>query len=138
LFYATRHPKGIEVFRDCQVAALMEESSTRATTKIKHAAATSGQGEIFKSLHDMAPDTLRPFLEDERERAAQSILQLAPSSPNFMIYEKLRAQVLTRRVVRATDVNAIAARLRKEEKLIFPDWEHGRRVPQPQYRAQRK
>jgi three-Cys-motif partner protein len=37
LFYATRHPKGIELFRDCQISALREESKTRATTKVKHA-----------------------------------------------------------------------------------------------------
>lgn len=58
LFYATRHPKGIEVFRDCQVSGLREESRTRAATKVKHATTTTGQGEFFESLHDMAPDKL--------------------------------------------------------------------------------
>src|SRR6266513_1050803 len=29
LFYATRHPKGIEVFRDCQIAALNTQAKTR-------------------------------------------------------------------------------------------------------------
>jgi three-Cys-motif partner protein len=35
LFYATRHKTGIEVFRDCQVQALEEQSRTRAAAKIK-------------------------------------------------------------------------------------------------------
>jgi hypothetical protein len=36
LFYATRHPRGIEVFRDCQAEALKEQSKTRAATKVRH------------------------------------------------------------------------------------------------------
>src|SRR5262249_33993836 len=63
LFYATRHPKGIEVFRDCQVKALTEQSKTRATTKVRHAETSSGQKELFQSLHDMGPDELIAFLD---------------------------------------------------------------------------
>jgi three-Cys-motif partner protein len=40
LCYATRHPKGIEVFRDCQIKALQEQSATRAAVKLQHAAKT--------------------------------------------------------------------------------------------------
>ncbi len=137
LFYATRHPKGIEVFRDCQVAALKEESKTRASTKVKHVASVTGQGEFFESLHDMAPDELDIFLEDQRIQAEKTLLELAPNNPYFIAYEKLRAQVLARHVVRNPDVNRIAARLYKEERLLFPDWERRKRVPQPSYRVQR-
>ena len=48
LFYATRHEKGIEVFRDCQSEALKEQSKTRAATKVKHKTEKTGQGEIFE------------------------------------------------------------------------------------------
>jgi three-Cys-motif partner protein len=137
LFYATRHAKGIQVFRDCQVAALKEESATRAATKLKHAATTSGQGEFFESLHDMAPDKLDAFLEHERIEAEKTLLEFTPRGPQFIGYEKLRAQVMTRHVVRFPDVNTIAARLRAEGQLLFPDWEKGKRVPQPGYRTQR-
>ncbi len=137
LFYATRHPKGIEVFRDCQIAALREESRTRASTKVKHVATTSGQGEFFQSLHEMAPDELESFLQDQHIEAEKTLLELAPESPIFLTYEKLRAQVLARHVVRHPDVNKIAARLRHENRLLFPDWEKGKRVPQPGYRTQR-
>ena len=40
LCYATRHPRGIEVFRDCQIKALQEQSATRAAVKLQHAAKT--------------------------------------------------------------------------------------------------
>lgn len=137
LFYATRHPKGIEVFRDCQVAALQEQSSTRATTRVRHIATTTGQSELFESLHDMAPNKLKSFLAEERLAAESTLLALAPRSPHFSSYENLRAQTLARHVVRASDVNKIAARLRTGKMLLFPEWEKGKRVPQPEYRTQR-
>jgi hypothetical protein len=46
-------------------------------------------------------------------------------------------QVLAKHVVRLPDVNQIAARLRKEERLLFPDWEKKKRVPQAAYRLQK-
>lgn len=137
LFYATRHPKGIEVFRDCQVRALREESKTRAATKLKHAATATGQAEIFESLHDMAPDKLEAFLQEERDAAELTLLALAPPSPNFVTYEWLSAQILAKHVVRLPDVNQIAAKLHRDGKLLFPDWEKGKRVPQPRYRTQK-
>ncbi len=137
LFYATRHPKGMEVFRDCQIRAMREESRTRAATKLRHTTATTGQSEIFESLHDMAPDKLETFLEEERAKAEVALLALAPKSPESITYETLRAQVLARHVVRAPDVNDIAGRLYRERKMLFPDWQKGKRVPQPAYRSQK-
>lgn len=137
LFYATRHPKGIEVFRDCQVSALQEESRTRAATKVRQTATSTGQGEFFESLHDMAPDKLESFLQEQRSAAEKSLLDLTPRSPQILTYEKLRAQILARHVIRVSDVNKIAARLYGEKQLLFPDWERGKRVPQPSYRTQR-
>jgi three-Cys-motif partner protein len=137
LFYATRSSTGLEVFRDSQIKALTEQSTTRATTKVKRAAAKTGQGEIFQSLHDMGPDELSVFLEAERVKAEKELLGLAPTAPASIRYEHLRTLVLARHVVKTTDVNRIAARLRHERRLLFPDWEKGKRVPQGRYRAQR-
>ena len=78
LFYATRHPTGIEVFRDCQVKALEEQSRTRAATKVKHAVKSTGQREIFQSLHDMGPDDVTAFLESERVNAEKVLFELHP------------------------------------------------------------
>ena len=138
LFYATRHHTGIEVFRDCQVKTLMEQSKTRAATKVKHAETSSGQKEIFQSLHDMGPDELTSFLQAERGEAEKTLLQLTPKTPGSILYEKLWPQVLARHVVRRPDVNKMAAALRDDGRLLFPDWEKGKRVPQPHNRTQRR
>jgi len=137
LFYATRHQKGIEVFRDCQAEALKKQSKTRAATKVRHAEAKTGQAEIFQSLHDMGPNDLTAFLETERVATKQLLLSLTPEEPNSIRYDELWPQVLARHVIRRTDVNQIAAQLRGDGKLLIRDWEKGKRVPQPAYHLQR-
>jgi hypothetical protein len=80
--------------------------------KVKHAETSTGQGEIFQSLHDMGPDELTAFLQSQRAEAEKTFLELAPEMPCSILYELLWPQVLTRHVVRLTDVNQIGARLR--------------------------
>jgi hypothetical protein len=137
LFYATRHRTGMEVFRDSQILALNEQSETRATTKVKHAATSSGQGEIFESLHDMGPDQLTTFLRRERDDAEKTILKLTPDQPGSILYEELWPQVLARHVVKLTDFNHIAAKLRADGKLVVPNWQPGKQVPHTGYKMQR-
>ena len=137
LCYATRHSTGIEVFRDCQTKALTEQAKTRASAKVKHASTSTGQGEFFESLHDMGPNELQEFLRAELSLAERVLIDLTPQQPAAILYEKLWPQVLARHVVRRPDVNKIAAYLRKKGVLLFPDWEKGKQVPQPQYRTQR-
>jgi hypothetical protein len=137
LFYATRHPIGIEVFRDSQIKALEEQSRARATGKVRRAEVTTGQREIFESLHDMAPNELEAFLEGQRREAKALLLRLTPDAPSTIKYRELWPQVLTRLVVRHSDVNKATAQLRQDQLLVISDWEKGRRVPQPEYRVQK-
>jgi len=116
---------------------LTEQSKTRAAIKVRQAEKSSGQREIFESLHDMGPNELTSFLQAERGEAEKALLQLTPKNPGSILYEKLWPQVLARHVVRLPDVNKMAAALRGEGRLFFPDWEKGKRVPQAQYRTQR-
>lgn len=137
LCYATRHPKGIEVFRECQIKALREQSTTRAATKLRHAENRSGQKEFFTSLHDMGPDDIQRFLKTEVSQIESALFEIIPRKPNWILYETLRAKVLERLVVKYSDVNAEAARLRKSNGICIPDWEKGKRVPQAHYRITR-
>lgn len=134
LFYATRHPAGIEVFRDSQIKALEEQSRARAAGKVRHAEATTGQREIFESLHDMAPNELAAFLEAQRHEAKALLLRLTPDAPSMIRYQDLWPQILARVVVKRSDVNKVTAQLRQDGLLTIPDWEKGRRVPQATYR----
>ena len=84
----------------------------------------------------MRPDDLLKYLQSEREAAARRILDLTPAQPNAVQYDQLWPQILARNIVKKVDVNKIVARLRKENKLLIPDWERNRRVPQDGYRLQ--
>lgn len=138
LFYGTRHDTGLEVFRDCQVKALEAQSQTRAATKVQHSQTKTGQAELFHSLHDMSPeDDITPFLDEERKGARATLLALTPEQPLSILYKDLWPKVLASHVVRRTDINKLAARMRKDGALVFPDWERRKQVPQPNYRVQR-
>jgi three-Cys-motif partner protein len=137
LFYATRHDTGLSVFRACQIAALKAQSTTRAAGKVKYKASSSGQSELFESLHEMGPDEIEGRLEDEKRKAEAAIRHLVPKSPASIVYRKLWSTILLHHMVRKTDVNTICADMRKKQELLFPDWETLRRVPQDNYRVQR-
>jgi len=137
LFYATRHDTGLSVFRDCQIAALKAQSTTRAAGKLKYKASSNGRSELFESLHEMGPDEIEGRLEDEKRKAEAAIRHLVPKSPASIVYRKLWSTILLHHMVRKTDVNTICADMRKKEELLFPDWEARRRVPQDNYRVQR-
>jgi len=137
LFYATRHPKGIEVFRDSQIKALIEQSTIRATRKLEDTEIKTGQGEFFESVHEMAQNELTAFLEQQRHDALASLLALTPKAPDSIRYEDLWPQILARHIVKRSDVNKIAANLRRQGALIFPEWESRKQVPQSNYRTQR-
>ncbi|MDA9389891.1 hypothetical protein WN73_03925 [Bradyrhizobium sp. CCBAU 45394] len=132
LFYGTRHDIGLEVFRDCQVRAL--EAQTRAVKKVDSAERRSGQTELFESLHEMSPNQALAFLAEERVKARDTLLRLAPHRSSPISYGELWPQVLARHVVRRTDINQLAGKMKKDGSLVFPDWEPRRRVPQPGYR----
>lgn len=85
----------------------------------------------------MAPNELEALLAAAKAAAEKALLELTPAAPEFARYESVWPRVLAKHVVRLPDVNQIAARLRKEQKIVFPDWEPGKRVPQQNYRMQK-
>jgi three-Cys-motif partner protein len=134
LFYATRHKRGLEVFRDCQVKALIAQSATRAASKVRQATA-KGQSEFFDSMHEMGPDETGGLLDRAKRDADATVLELIPDPPASVLYGDIWPAVLALHVVKLTDVNKICANLRKEGKIEFPNWEKGKHVPKDNYRA---
>jgi hypothetical protein len=137
LFYGTRHDTGLEVFRDCQVKALEAQASTRAATKVDSAERRTGQSELFDSLHEMSGNEAKQFLDNERTNARETLLALTPAFPATVAYKDLWPKVLARHVITRPEVNKIGAALRKDGRIVFPGWEKGKRVPQPDYLVHR-
>jgi len=129
LIYATRKETGIEVFRDCQVKTLRTQSAVRGAAKVANSEADSGQIEIFASMGEMAPDPTEVFLQSELRLAESLLLELSPPAPASVAYGDIWPQVLAKHAIRKTELNAVAARLRKEGRLLFADWKERQRVP---------
>lgn len=129
LVYGTRSVTGLEVFRDCQIKALREQSQIRGVAKLNAVANASRQSEIFGSLSDMTPDPTTDFLHAEYRAASEILLNLVPTAPNVVSWAGVWPQVLARAIVTRTQVNTLAANLRKSGALTFPDWEARKRVP---------
>lgn len=134
LVYGTRSVTGLEVFRDCQIKALREQSQVRGVAKLNAVAAASRQNELFGSLSDMTPDPTTDFLDGEHRAAGEVLLNLVPTAPGAVRWLEVWPQVLARSIVTRAQVNALAANLRKSGGLTFPDWEARKRVPDDGYR----
>ena len=137
LVYGSKHERGIEVFRDCQMNAMKMQAQLRAAGKVKVKEARSGQNEMFESMLDMAPDKTAAMLADEKKQARELLLWLTPRAPDHISYKTLWALVLAKHSVKRTDVNKMCGEMKKSGELTFPDWVDGKRVPEDHYRVQR-
>jgi hypothetical protein len=137
LFYATRHEIGLAAFRECQTKALDVQAATRAALKLQHDKDTSGQSELFESLHDMRPNETAALRAKAKADAESMILALTPKAPDHVSYKKLWAAVLTEHAVRLTDVNSICGALYKQGRLACQNWEARARVPKNYYNLHR-
>jgi hypothetical protein len=137
LFYGTRHAKGIEVFRDCHVKTERQQSTVRTATKRARDEAATGQQLLFGSDVQMGPQEIDAFFEGERLAAREALLQSAPVTPSSARWENLWPGVLAKHAVTRPEINKIAADLRKEGLLLFPDWGPKKRVPDDSYRLSR-
>lgn len=132
LFYGTRHETGLEVFRDCQVKALAEQSKTRAETKIKRTEKRTKQTELFLSYEEMAPNDFTLQYAKELSDAERYFAASVPVAPESIRYGSLWPAILSKHVVRRVDVNAIATRLRRSGVISVPALQGRARVPKDQ------
>lgn len=132
LVYGTREPRGIEVFRDCQVKALEAQSQIAGQKSLAKREA-NGQSSLFGTGWETAMVSHRQFLEDERRAARSNLLDLVAKKPGSQ-WCRVWPTLLADHAIRKTDAGAIAGSLRKEGVLHFPDWQGKKRVPDDSYR----
>jgi three-Cys-motif partner protein len=135
LVYASRSRTGIKVFRDCQAKALIEQDCVRSTTKVALAAEATGQGDMFGTDRGLGPDPIAAYLDGERQQAEVTLIEMVRGM-GPTTYGEIWPNVLSRHAVRLTDLNMIAARLRKDGVLMFPEWAARQRVPSDNSRVQ--
>ncbi|CAN5193023.1 three-Cys-motif partner protein TcmP [soil metagenome] len=137
LFYGTRRTPGVEVFRDCQVKTLQAQQAIRGTAKMASQVQVSGQGEMFDSLSDLAPDDTVKFLAEQRAAAQVEMMTLIPLAPASIEYGRVWPQVLAKYAIRKTELSSIVGSLRKGGELEIPQWVPRKRIPEDNYRINR-
>jgi three-Cys-motif partner protein len=126
LIYATRKSPGIVEFRKAQVEAMQTQETVRSD--MRNAKAFGKQTELFGQV-EMGKSETEIYLEAERVNASALLLELAPPILDRTNYADVWPRVLAKHAVTKTELNKMAAAHRKEKRLIFPDWQTGKKVP---------
>lgn len=137
LIYATRASAGIHEFRDCQRKTFLTQEAVRGEVKHSRGQDKTKQGELFEASVPVQASPIDTYLDDERAAAEKALLKLVPEQPDFKQYGRVWPRVLSAHAVRKMEVDAMANRLRKEERLAFPEWGPRIRVPKDDYRIAR-
>ena len=128
LVYATRHPAGVQVFRDAQVRAYRKQDEVRASAKFAKEEQRSNQAWLF-SLAEHAGHPSESLLALEMKDARDTLLKLTPEFPRTGRFGDIATGTLLKHVVRRLDVGRAAADMKKEGKLVFPNWPDRKQVP---------
>ena len=131
LIYATRKPKGIEVFRNCQIKTLREQSAVRDATRSADMLRAKGQHELF-GLSEMKSNTVEIDLQEQARLAKEEFLTIVRQSGNKLSYADIWPKILSRFVISKPEMNAIAADARKQGLITIPNWGVRQRTPHEQ------
>lgn len=136
LFYATRHPEGVRVFRDTQIKSLEAQQKVRTELRQQRDGASSDQGELF-ALHHMTRDETAEFLQREKSLARDAMLGAVPEPPSSERFGNVATGLMLEHVVRRVELGRIAAQLRKDGLLQISPWPARKIVPDDDYRISR-
>lgn len=136
LIYATRSPKGIEVFRDCQHAALKAQDQVRADLQVTKRDDLFGTTDMFGGTVTGNHFAGR-WMAEQEAAALTAILDGIPISPGSITYGDLWPSILAKHGVRKTRLGRMAAELRNDGLVEFLDWAARKQVPDEAYRVAR-
>ncbi|MEQ9447752.1 MAG: three-Cys-motif partner protein TcmP [Rhodospirillaceae bacterium] len=128
LVFGTRHPKGIEVYRDAERKALRQQLEAREGAKLDHRVERSRQAELFGADALPLDEDFKKIVNDELEKAKAQVMVLL-SARREMTYGELRQDVLLKCRVRLVELNEIVSSLRKERVIEVAPWLPKQRVP---------
>lgn len=136
LIYATRSTKGIEVFRDCQQAALKEQDKVRAGLKVAKRDDLFGTSDLF-GASVTGNEFAGRWIADQEAAAREALLAAVPAAPATITYGEVWPPILAEHGVRKTRLGRIAAELKAEGRIRFLDWAARKQVPDDGYRISR-
>ncbi len=135
LIYLSRHPQGIQVFRDAQRAALQMQAMNRSGRKSARRAIRSGMDDMFAAIEPVDPaersaKEIRDGISDGA-RFAYKLIKDADSTG--ITWGHLWPQVLEEKVITHSDLGSAVVEMRERGQIAIHGWEPRVRKPRDHY-----
>jgi three-Cys-motif partner protein len=123
LIFLTRRPKGLQVFRDSEHAALEAQAASRSKAKAGAREAKSGMADFFGGTTDVAFDRSTLNLKAGEDSARAKLLDILKHDGSAGIrWADLWPPILDATVVTHSRLGRIVNELRKSGVIAAPDW----------------
>lgn len=131
LIFLTRHPKGLEVFRDSENAALQAQAMSRTTSKAAAREVKLGMGDLFGSQEHIPNDRSSIRLKAGEAQARVHLqASLAAGGTTGKRWSEVWPSVLNEAVITRSKLGHIVNEMRKAGQIDAPDWPSERhRIP---------
>lgn len=128
LIYATRHPKGVEVFKDAEKSAMEEMERARAEAQQRHREERSGQSELFRAEESPESRHYSELRERYLRRAQKNVLSLLRQRRRVP-YDEAWAVALSLPLVWESDVKQWIREWQNQSSLVIDGLTGSARVP---------
>ncbi len=136
LIYLSRHPKGIQVFRDAQRETLKTQAKNRTGRKSYRRAEKTGTADLFEEIEpvDQAERSATEIRDGIRDgdRFARSLIEAA--GENGIHWRELWPRVLEETVTTHKDLGDAITEMRNNGEIVVPDWGERVRKPRDEYK----
>jgi hypothetical protein len=129
LIYATRHRRGVEVFKDAEKKAMAAQEAARAAVQSRRRQQTTGMASLFDdaAMHDSAYyDELRRHYCDRSQRLVRHALEQRGRVPYEALWDVAMSQPLTWE----SDLKAWLKEWGADGRISHEGWKPNQRVPQ--------
>lgn len=130
LLYGTRHPSGIQVFRDVESKALLFQEFLRRTAKQRKEEEEAGMGFLFGPSEPAIDREIREFLSRQIAEAKESLLTNLSSNNFAQPFKDVWPPILEEYPLRYTNVRDVCVELCQEGKIENTWAVNGRRKPE--------
>lgn len=132
LIHATRHWKGVQVFRSVEKRAVEEQESVRDAAKYRAEVDRTGQENLFgQQLAQVSS-----FQEEkaiQARRGHETLMEVLIANSDGIEFGPLLGEVLQTPLVWESELKGWITELRKQGKITIPQLRSRERVPKPDY-----
>ncbi len=137
LIFLTRHPKGMQVFREAQIAALQAQAFNRSGAKAAARCAKTGMEDLFQTVMPINPAerSAREIANGERDGRSLAATMIRHAGNKGILWKDVWPSVLDTCVVHYSQLGRILGDMRASSQIKVPNWTNNRiKIPRDDYR----